>query len=111
MKQYRKRLDELYALRFKLWQKLVNVRDFMRGSVVTLYRPCVYRGCLRCKKGEKHPGVYLSVSKKGKTQLVYLSKGIEGKVRQWTSNYRELKEILEEISEINLEIVKILSKR
>lgn len=111
MKQNRKSLDELYARRFKLWRNLVNIADFVRGSVVVLRRPCVYPNCKRCQEGVKHPATYLSVSKNGKTQLIYLPKSIRSKVKQWNENYRKLQKILEEISEANIQIIKVLSKK
>jgi hypothetical protein len=106
-----KQFDELYAKRFKLWSKLVNVKDFARGSVVILRRPCTYKACGPCRRGDRHPAVYLSVKKNGKTQLIYLPKTLQEKARDWIGNYRQLQTIVEEVSDANHQILRILAKK
>jgi hypothetical protein len=110
MTRKKQELDDLYASRFKLWRQLVNIGDIVRGSVVVLRRPCVNPGCKRCASGEKHPAVYLSISRKGKTELVYLHKDLRDRVEQMVENYRELQRILEQICQINVQIIRRLGK-
>lgn len=107
MTRAKKSLDDLYARRFQLWRHLVNAADFVRGSVVELRRPCT-RGdrCSRCRSGEKHPATYLSVSRKGHTELLYLPKDVQPTAEEWVANYRRLMEVIEQVSEVNREILR-----
>ena len=102
--------DELFAKRFKLWRALINMSDFARGTVVVLRRPCTYKNCQPCRKGDKHPAVYLSISKKGKTHLIYLPKAVVQKAREWIGNYQKLQQVVEEVSDTNHKILRILAK-
>lgn len=111
MTRARKSLQELYALRFRLWRELINLGDFVRGTVVVLRRPCTREHCGRCDSGERHPAIYLSVSQKGRTRLVYLPQEAQGQARQWVKNYRDLMALIEKVSEVNREIVRQVAQR
>ena len=101
-----KSLNSLYKQRKSLQRRLAEFQEIIRGSVVLLKKPCTYPRCKKCKSGEKHPATYLSQSKQGKTQLLYLPQHLRDKARRWVENYRRLEEILERLSEVNLEILK-----
>jgi len=109
-KLLRSEFDVLYVDRFRLWQRLVNVKDFVRGTVVTLRRPCTYPRCRKCKQGERHPAIYLSVNKEGKTQLVYLPKVLQQRAKEWAQNYRSLQQIVEAVSDTNRRILRLLAQ-
>ena len=103
-------IKNLLIKRLQLWQKLIVINNFVRGTVVELRRSCTYKGCKLCKSGKKHPANYLSTSKNGKTRLVYLPKGQKDEVLKLTKSYKELKEIIEKLSDINVELIKLKSK-
>ena len=99
-------LVKLNLRKFKLWKQLVYIGSFIRGSKVILKRPCIYKGCKKCKSGVRHPTTYYSISRKNKTTLIYLPKFIQNEVKQLIINYRKLLSIIDELSEINIEIIK-----
>lgn len=102
-------MGELYTTKFKLWQALIHSGDFVRGTVVTLARPCVYKNCQRCKKGgPRHPAKYLMVSRGGKVHNVYLSKRLVPKAEEWVANYKKIKRLIEDICINNEKILVIL---
>lgn len=103
-------LVRLNLRKFKLWKQIVNIGGFIRGSIVVLKRPCIYKGCKKCKSGIKHPTTYYSISRKNKTTLIYLPKYIQDEIRQLIANYRKLMAIIDELSEINIQIIKIKIK-
>lgn len=103
-------VKKLLIKRLQLWQKLIGINNFVRGTVVELRRTCTYKGCKLCESGKKHPANYLSTSKDGKTRLVYLPKGQKAEVMKLTKSYKELKEIIEKISDTNVELIKLKSK-
>ena len=59
-------------------------------------------------QGEKHgPAYYLTVSyAKGKTRQVYVPKGLQPLAERWVRNYHDAMTVLEEISNINLELIR-----
>ena len=76
----------------------------MRGSVVELAMRCGNPNC-RCARGEKHKKYHNSMSKKGKTKMIYLGKAREQIARQYSGNYKTLLEIVEEMTMINMELL------
>jgi hypothetical protein len=64
----------------------------MRGSVVVI--------------GVRNKQPYFSLNKNGKTQLIYLGKKREGRAREYSENYRRLREIVEEMTTINMTLLK-----
>lgn len=96
----------------RLDQKVSRIRRQMRqlgpllkGTLTDREIPCGKPNC-RCKKGQGHPGLYLTYSLKGKTKTVYISKKMAPKVRKWAKNYAQFKRLLEEIFQIQLKIIK-----
>ena len=59
-------------------------------------------------RGEKHgPSYYLTVSyAKGKTRQVYVPKDLRPIAAQWVHNYHHAMTVLEELSSINLELIR-----
>lgn len=60
-------------------------------------------------RGEKHgPSYYLTVSyAKRKTRQVYVSKDLKPLAEAWVRNYHQAMTVLEEISSINLELIRL----
>ena len=79
----------------------------LRGSLIERYTQCGKPGC-KCMQGEKHgPAYYLTVSyAKGKTRQVYVPKGLQPLAERWVRNYHDAMTVLEEISNINLELIR-----
>jgi hypothetical protein len=63
----------------------------MRGSVVVI--------------GVRHKQAYFSLNKDGKTQLIYLGQKREGQARQYSDNYRHLRQIVEEMTTITMTLL------
>ncbi len=72
---------------------------------------CGNKNC-RCHKGEKHgPYYYLTVNyPKGKTKCVKIADQDVKKVKKWLKNHKKIENILEQISNRNLEILKMKNK-
>lgn len=79
----------------------------IRGTLVLMKRVCGNKKC-RCARGQKHQSWYISQSCKGITRMIYVPRQSEAKVKESIQNYRSIKNLLNEISEINL---KLLIKR
>ena len=75
-----------------LQNQLGKLGPVMRGSVVVI--------------GTRNKQAYFSLNKNKKTQLIYLGKKREGKAREYSQNYKKLLEIVEEMTIINMALLK-----
>jgi hypothetical protein len=106
-----KEMAEIVKRRFAVWREVVRAGDFVRGSVTVLRRPCTYAGCRLCREGKRHPATYLSLKEKGRTQLIYLPKGLIAQAKQWVAEWRRLEALLREMSKTNAQMLRLLAKR
>jgi hypothetical protein len=92
---------ELRARRDRLVAALPRADSLLPGSLVEQHRNCGKEGC-RCTRGEPHgPYVYLQVA----GHLVYVPAALAEVVRSRVEISRRLRDLLEEISAINLELL------
>ena len=104
-------MDTLVKRRFQIWREVVNVGDFVRGSVVVLRRPCTRATCRRCREGQRHPATYLSMKEQGRTRLIYLPKSMVAQARAWVREWKRLERLLHDLSKTNAEVLRLLGKR
>jgi len=92
--------------RAKLAASLPSTTAILRGSL--LHRHIRHRsGCAVCDKGTGHPVWVLTVSYPGgRTKQISLSAEQKPLVQQWLRNYRKLKNTLERICELNLQLLR-----
>ena len=93
--------------RQKLADQLTHVGPVLRATLIERFTQCGKAGC-KCMRGEKHgPAYYLAVSyAKGKTRQVYVPKDLRPVAETWVRNYRQAMTMLEEMSSINLELIR-----
>lgn len=75
-----------------LQNQLGRLGPLMRGSVVVI--------------GTRNKQPYFSLNKNKKTRLIYLGKKREDKAREYSQNYKKLLEIVEEMTIVNMELLK-----
>jgi hypothetical protein len=93
--------------RDKLAATLVSCGDVLRGS---LFQRTTFHssGCPKCARGEGHPQWVLNVTYPGaKTRQLSLRPEQVPQVRQALQRYRQAKETLEAISELNQSLVRL----
>jgi intergrase/recombinase len=98
-------LDELNKRQQQLKTKIKQRLDLLIGSVVSYHMKCGKKKC-KCVRGERHICFYLSVKKQGKTVNIYLPKKLVDKARRMTRNHKQLKQLLIELSEVNLQLLR-----
>jgi hypothetical protein len=92
---------ELRSRRDQLVAGLPQAGAFLAGSLVEQRRRCGKEGC-RCARGELHgPYAYLSVA----GRMVYVPATLAGAVRSRLEVSARLRQVLEEISAVNLELL------
>jgi len=75
-----------------LQRQLGKLGPVMRGSVVII--------------GTRNKQPYFSLNKNKKTRLIYLGKKRKDKAREYSQNYKKLLEIVEEMTIINMTLLK-----
>lgn len=100
--------QRLATRRDKLLQELSGLGPVLRASLIERFTKCGKAGC-KCMRGHKHgPAYYLTVSyAKGKTRQVYVAKDLKPLAEKWVRNYQQAITVLEEISSINLELIRL----
>jgi len=93
--------------RRQLLRKLPPLDSVLRGSLVERYKRCGNPNC-KCAQGPGHgPKYYLSVSYPGRSpQMDYVPQADYAQISESVANYAQVREILEEISEINHELLR-----
>lgn len=102
------RTRQLALRRRKLLQQLCGLGPVLRASLIQRFTQCGKPGC-KCMRGEKHgPAYYLTVSyAQGRTRQIYVPKDLQPLAQQWVRNYHQALAVLEEISGINLELIRL----
>jgi hypothetical protein len=97
--------EAILRRRAKLAAAFPFTAEIVRGSL--LHRLIRHRtGCAVCAAGKGHPVWVLTVGYPGgRTRQFSLRPEQKPAVEQWLSNYHKLKESLERICEINLELL------
>jgi uncharacterized membrane protein len=75
-----------------LQKQMAELGPVMRGSIVLI--------------GTRNKQLYFSLNKDKKTHLIYLGKKRENRARQYSANYKKLLEIIEEMTVINMKLLK-----
>ena len=98
---------QLRARRRRLVRGLPDLEAILRGSLVSQGRRCGKEGC-RCTHGELHgPYVYLSLGRgQGVSRLLYVPSSLAEEVRRRVELTAAAEAALEEISAINLELLR-----
>ena len=98
--------ETILKTRTKLAAALPSTTEILRGSL--LHRRIRHRsGCAVCAKGPGHPVWVLTVSYPGgRTKQISLSAEQKVLVQQSLRNFRKLKDTLERICELNLQLLR-----
>jgi hypothetical protein len=87
--------------RERLFKRLASTSEVLRGSLlerITRHSS----GCPKCASGEGHPQTVLTISYPGgRNRQFSIHREQIPQVRQWLSNYQEMKETIEAICELN----------
>ena len=94
--------------RAKLAASIPSTTEILRGSLLhRLIRHSSGSGCKTCASGSGHPAWVLTVTYPGgRTKQFSLSAEQKPIVEQWLQNYRELKDTLEQICDLNLQLLR-----
>jgi hypothetical protein len=99
--------SRLRQRRKQLLRRLPSLEALLRGSLIERYKRCGKPGC-KCAQGPGHgPKHYLSVSFPGlQPQMDYVPQDAYEQVVQLLANYQQVRDILEQVCEINRELLR-----
>lgn len=75
----------------------ITWKEFIRATPTLRGRICGKPNC-KCLRGEKHVSLFLTRSKDGKIEQLYIPKDKEQMVREWVKNYHLVQELVEKIA-------------
>lgn len=89
----------------RLRSQMRSLGSMIQGSVVYRQMSCGKPSC-RCRRGFPHSYLCVTYKDQGKTKTVYVNKTREGEALLLSRNYKRHKELLRELTRVNLEILK-----
>jgi hypothetical protein len=91
---------------------LARVGPVLEGSLARIRVTCGNPNCRRAR-GEKHVSHILKREVRGKTQSLYVPVDMVEDARRWVDEYRRVRKVLREVSELNRAILRayVSSKR
>ena len=99
------RVERLLRKRQKIIKAIDITPRIIKASPVSLARECGQPNC-RCRKGKKHVSLYVSQSYKSKTKMTYIPHRYEPVVIECVKRHKQLLKHIEELSKVNLEIIR-----
>ena len=97
--------SELKERKSIILQSLPSMNHIIRGSLITRHIKCGKPNC-HCATGTGHKSLYLSSFYHGRTRMDYVPAAWETWVRQGLENYEGIQNLLSELTELNLELLR-----
>jgi len=98
---------QLQTKRLSLRRQIQNLGPWMEGTLVTTSRKCGKENCACHHQGPKHPVLFVTWKEAGKTISLYIPRPLEAEVKQWTENYKRLKELIRQTSAVQKQMVRL----
>lgn len=92
--------------------KGVNLPEMIRGTMLKRYLECTRPNC-RCHKAVEYrhgPYYFLAIRRKDRTMHVYVPQSMVKMVRKWVTNYNKVWQGIEEITDINVKLIRLGGK-
>ena len=86
-------------------KQLAARRPFVAASLCAVRRRCGNPNC-KCARGELHRAHVLTRKVHGKTETVHVPKDLLGEVREWVKEYKRIKTLIRETSDLSVAILR-----
>lgn len=104
-------IQSLFQKRSQLFAEIAKRTSLLHGSLLERYSTCSRKDC-QCHQGHRHgPHYCLVVNEGGHQRQKYLPLSQVNTVHRGLSQYKELQELIHQITLINLAILKEEAKR
>ncbi len=102
--------SEIKEIKEKISRKLKEIRgkkNMVKGSINKIYTKCGNPNC-KCAKGFKHEEYRLTYKGNNNvSKTVYLNKSKIKRGQKMIDNYREVKNLFNEIIDLNIKLIKL----
>ena len=95
----------LQARRDAKVNKLASFGPTLQGTLTNVGVTCGNPNC-RCARGHKHRSFRVTKKVAGKTKSLYVPVDMLEEVQEWIKQHRQLKKLLQEISDLNEKIIR-----
>lgn len=102
-------VKKLNKMKQKVAENLPALTEVLRGTFIKWRQVCARRSC-KCHKSKKYqhgPFYRVSFSKKGRSHHIYVPLKDKKKIKIWVDNYNKLWQGIEEISQINIKLIRL----
>lgn len=99
--------EDFESKRQELLGKLQKIRSWVEGSLVSTARLCGKEACACHRGGSKHPVTFVTWKEDAKTISLYIPRKHEKDVKIWVDNYRKVKVLIREISNVQKQIIRL----
>jgi len=104
--QKNNKLNQLKEMRSQLFSEILQLSKLLHGSWLERYSTCTRPEC-KCHQGQRHgPHYCLVVNENGKQRQKYIPQNKIDEAKIGLSQYKRLQEIVNQITLLNLEILK-----
>jgi len=97
--------QQLIKRRNQLVENIGQLKNAIRGTLVKTKKKCGRKTC-QCEQGHLHPHMYVSIHRKHRSKVVYVRPREMEDTQKGIQAFREILDILDEISLINMELIK-----
>jgi hypothetical protein len=87
-------------------KQLASSGPILAASLCSYTHRCGRPSCRCHHGGPLHAGQHVTFQERGKTRSVYVPKDLLPEVRTWIARHRRLKEVLKEIHQLSVALVK-----
>lgn len=102
------KIQKLHKMKQKIAEALPPFTEVLRGTFIEWSQVCARNTC-KCHKSKRHqhgPFYRVSYSKAGKSYHIYVPLKDKKKIKIWTNNYNKLWQGIEDISELNIKLIR-----
>ena len=97
--------QQLIKRRNQLVENIAQLKGAIRGSLVKTKKKCGKKSC-SCEEGQLHPHMYVSIHRKPQNKVVYIRPREIEATQKGIQACRQVLHILDELSSINVELIK-----
>lgn len=92
----------------KILKRLPSLGEILRGTFIECYLECIRPNC-KCHKDKKYrhgPYYRVSYGKKGRIHHIYIPLNMTKTAKKWTDNYNKIWQGIEDLSGINIKLIR-----
>ena len=90
-------------------KKIAQLQPFIVGSLAKVGVKCGNPNC-KCASGERHEAWVLTRKERGRTVTVHVPRDMVEEVARWAAEYKRLKVLMREISELGEQTIRMFVK-